>query len=63
MRKEKFQPTLYYNECTKVQNPRYKGVTLNAYMHLSINKNPANPVIIEQCVGVFPHQLDSYLNL
>ena len=26
-----FFPNYMYNECTKVQNPRYKDVTLNTY--------------------------------
>ena len=38
------------NECTEVQIPRYKHVTLNAYIHLK--KLSLKSIMIEQRVGV-----------
>ena len=37
---------LYNNECTKVQNPRYKDVTLNAYTSAYEQKLSLESIII-----------------
>ena len=40
-------------ECTKLQNPRYKDVTLKAYTSQQEQKLSLKSIVIEQCVGVF----------
>ena len=45
------------NECTKEQNPRYRDVTLNASVHLSMNKNSAEIIKIIHVWAFFSHQL------
>ena len=50
--KKKNYPGCFRNECTKVQNPRYKDFTLNKRIHLSINKTSLKSIIVEQFVGV-----------
>ena len=54
------------NECTKVQNPRYKDITLNAYTS-ALTKLSLKSIIIEQrqCGRSFliSSRSDSYLNL
>ena len=42
----------YNYECTKVQNPRYRDVTLNAYTFQHKQKFSLKSIIIELCVGV-----------
>ena len=36
----RFTGLIQQNECTKVQNPRYKDVTLNAYTSASTKTGP-----------------------